>query len=365
MIFSMFICGKIIQLHPRYRGICICISILVFTILSGLRYDVGVDYLTYKEIFESFTLEHYNISIALSENARYEFGFITLVRLCSILGMSPQMIFALFAFIQISCIYYVFKEDSHILPYIGLTLIAGGEYFMWMNAIRQITSVALFLVASKLLFQKKNLGALIVSAFACLMHKSAILFVPILFFSRFFRSKIPSTKLQLVCFCVSILISNLQIWTYFSNVIMSILSFMGDFGDRYSSDSILEVNSNLDFGLRMAITLMMNFICIIYSKSVSKTNNSTFNYCYNVFFIGMILSQIFSDNHYLTRFALYFSSLTFIVYSYILAYLHCSKKVIPQVVKVCMLIFLFLYLFRTLQADNGTASILYKFYFQN
>lgn len=361
MIFSMFLCGKAASLYPKYRIVFIMFSILIFTVFAGLRYDVGVDYMTYRSIFQSFCTEFSNKSLLLMDHSRYEIGFLGIVLLCANLGLGPDAIFAVFALIQIGCVYYVFKDDRNILPYIGLTLIAGGSFFFWMNAVRQITAFTLFLPASVLLYRKKYLPAFLFALSACLMHKSAVMFCPFLILLPIFQKGIPTVKLQVVLFLASILLSNLQIWNYFSDTIASILAFMGDFGERYSSENIFDVNSDLDFGLRAAIIILLDFMSIVFSRKISKVNHPVFNYFYNIFFIGVVAAHLFSDNHYLTRFTMYFSSMSFIVYSYLLSYLSRYSNGYHRIIKAVLVLLLMLYLLRTIQADDGTASILYQF----
>ncbi len=363
MILIMYICGKIALLYPRYKYIFLLLSISVFVLFSGLRYDVGVDYMTYRDVFKSFSNDYSNTYLALYEHSRYEIGFLGIVLLCAKIGFSPCAIFALFALIQILCVFYVFKDNRKILPYIGLTLIAGGGFFIWMNAMRQITAFTLFLVSSKMLYKKRYVMTVLFALFALSMHKSAVLFLPFLILTPLFQKRLLSIKLQLIIFFASIFLSNLQVWNYFSNVITSILSIMGDFGERYSSDSILEVNNDLDFGIRAAIVIVLNLISILFSHRLSNMNQPYYNYIYNIFFIGVVMSHLFADNHYLTRFTLYFSSMSFIVYSYLLSYLSRYKKGYNILVHILFVSLLLLYLFRTIQADDGTASILYQFCF--
>lgn len=363
MILTMLICGKASIIYPRYKNAFMLLSILVFVLFAGLRYDVGVDYMTYLDIFKSFSSDYSNKHLALYEYSRYEYGFISIVILCSKFGLGPNAIFAVFSLIQISCVFYVFKDDRKILPYIGLALIAGGGFFMWMNAVRQITAFTLFLVSAKMLYRKSYALSVVFALSAWLMHKSAVLFYPALILFPVFKNKLPSVKFQLIIFFTSILLSNMQVWNYFSDFITSVLAFMGDFGERYSSDSILDINSDLNFGLRAALILSLDFVAILYSNKMSRVNEKSFNYYYNIFFIGVIMSHLFANNHYLTRFTLYFSSMSFIIYSYLLSYLSSNKGGKNQFVKIILVVFLLLYLFRTIQADDGTASILYQFSF--
>ena len=363
MILAMFICGKASILYPRYKYIYVCLSVFVFVLFSGLRYDVGVDYMTYYDIFKSFSEDYSNKYLALYDYSRYEYGFMSIVLLCTKLGLGPNAIFAIFALIQISSVYYVFQDDRRLLPYIGFALIAGGGFFIWMNAVRQITSFTLFLVSYKLLNNRRFFLTGLFALFAWLMHKSAILFYPFLFLSPLFQKRILGVKLQMLVFVASILLSNMRVWHYFSDFITSILSFMGDFGQRYSSDSILDVNSDLDFGLRAAVIIILDLTVIMFSNKMSNVNGRFFNYFYNIYYIGVVMSHLFADNHYLTRFTLYFSSMSFIVYSYLLAYFANNRRGYNLIVMIIISALLLLYLFRTIQADDGTASILYQFCF--
>ena len=128
----------------------------------------------------------------------------------------------------------------------------------------------------------------------------------------------------------------------------------------------MDVNSELDFGIRALIQLVLNVIAIVFSHKMFlplTNNNRLMVIFYNMFFIGSVLSLLFADNHALSRFVLYFSSISFIIYAFLLAYLSSHKSKYSHVLKYAVLILLFIYFYRTLQADNGTASILYKVYF--
>lgn len=366
MMFVMYLCGKGSLYFRPYRYWLYGFAILVFVVISGIRYDVGVDFMTYHGIFSSFTSDSGNLNLAMLYNERYESGFLGIVSLLSKLGFGPQGIFAAFAFLQIVIIYYIFKDYTSILPYIGITLIAGGEYFMWMNAIRQIVVFAFFLLTIQSIYKKKYIQAVVFVICALLMHKSAVIFLPFLFCIPLLQKGILNVKYQLFILLCSLILSNLQIWQYFTDLIESILSVLGDFGERYSADGVMEVNSELDFGIRALIQLVLNVIAIVFSHKMFlplTNNNRLMVIFYNMFFIGSVLSLLFADNHALSRFVLYFSSISFIIYAFLLAYLSSHKSKYSHVLKYAVLILLFIYFYRTLQADNGTASILYKVYF--
>ena len=65
------------------------IPILLFTLVFGFRYSVGVDWENYREIYE---VELTGMSFAEMLETRYEIGFIVIVYLCHLLQLPTYML---------------------------------------------------------------------------------------------------------------------------------------------------------------------------------------------------------------------------------------------------------------------------------
>lgn len=366
MMSSMYILGELSCYSKSGKKLFfVSLSVIIFSFFSGIRYDVGVDYISYLTDFKRILLYSDNEYAFNSYFDRFEKGYLMISSLFLRIGFGYPFLFGLYAFIQISCIYCVYKKDCFIYPFIGFCLIAVGGYFMWMNAIRQIVAFSFFVMAIKFAIERKIFCYLLFGVLAWSMHKSAIvliLFYPII---HLCDHKLPTVRFQILIFLLSYLLSQFHIFSYLSGFVEWALSFMGDFGERYAKEDLLvNANKDLRFGLRALILLILNFIVIINSHKLAVNINSKLFYItYNFFFWGIIFQQLFINNHHFTRFTTYFSSFDFLVYSYLLAYSFKNGATDKERALGIGIIFLSLvYLVTALYGDGGTASLLYKFY---
>ena len=112
----------------NYWGKYALIPIVLFTLIFGLRYNVGADHLSYLE------------------------GYLMITKLLN-KYTADWVYFSLFALIQIYSLYYVAKDKVYIVRYIPLVLMSG--YFLqWMNIMRQATVACVLLVLINYLTKK-------------------------------------------------------------------------------------------------------------------------------------------------------------------------------------------------------------------
>lgn len=152
-------------------------SFLILFLFSGLRYDVGVDYLSYLELF--------NDSSVLNENIK-EPGFAGLFYIFKRIGVSFFVVNILLSFV---IIFFAFKYIRKYSPLIFLSLLifysTGQYYFNTFNAVRQAIAIYVFWCSLDLIKNKK-----VVAYFFCILfislffHMSAILLFPLYFVVR-------------------------------------------------------------------------------------------------------------------------------------------------------------------------------------
>ena len=111
-------------------------------IFSGVRWNVGVDHLSYLANYE-------NIKAGGEFRSRgIEIGFNLISKLFASWNVHFTIYFAFWAFCQLFFIYYAFKNERYLLPYIGIVLILGPHYLNWMNGIRQTLAACIFVFCS-------------------------------------------------------------------------------------------------------------------------------------------------------------------------------------------------------------------------
>jgi hypothetical protein len=69
--------------------------ILLYSLIFGVRYGVGTDYLNYLDIYE-------NWGYGIDDESRIELGFATILSFCSNLNLSKGWLFFILSFLQIN-----------------------------------------------------------------------------------------------------------------------------------------------------------------------------------------------------------------------------------------------------------------------
>lgn len=296
------------------------IPILVFCLFATIRYKVGVDCETYKEDFYDILL------IGKTDRENYEYGYITLIKLTQIFTNKHYLLFAIMSFAQISLLYYSMRKESYLLMFYGLIIVLTGFYFSLMNVVRQNIAAALLVALIPVFLNKKRWLFIIPSVIAAmLIHKSALFIIPLGIIGYLCRNRLLNINIQLILFAVSILLMNRIDMSFLSEY--STFSSLLGLDEEYILAYTEAENSTRTFGLRSIILSLNYIIAIIYSGEMNKFfNTSKFRFCYNLFFIGICLYNIFYNNVLLGRLIHYCTIFNAIILSYLLFYLWFNKN---------------------------------------
>lgn len=299
----------------------IIVSLLIFSFFSGVRYDVGVDYLAY--------LENYKIiSTDRIPGLNTEIGFQWLTNLFAKNNIHFAVYFATLALFQIIFIYFSFNNERYLLPFIIFVLMTNGTYFTWMNGIRQSIVFCIFVYNIKYIKERKIVLYLSWVFIGYLFHKSAILLIPLYFILRNDVDLFKGVIFQLVLLFSALILSEIKIWNYFVvylEKIIDIVGYKNSYGDIQNKMSIFE--QNYTKGIRFYFPLLLNIITTLYSFKLKKAFNKTsIKIFYNIYFIGALSSMLFYNNTLMRRPALYFIYMQFIISAYLLFYLKVNRK---------------------------------------
>ena len=290
------------------------LPIICFAFLFGVRYNVGNDYWSYLEIYDGYS--HHSVI-----RDDLEAGFDLLTRLMAESGLHYSIYFGLIAFIQIFLIYYTFRKEGYLFPFLAF-MIMTGAFLGWMSVIRQTLVWCLFVYAVPFIKQKKIVPYMICVAIGFTFHKTALLLVPLYFIFKSGKDFLKNIPLQLVLLFGSLLLSGISVWNQYLKNIDLILNFIG-LGDRYQNiDSILALDEEYVYGPRTWLIFLLNFILVLYSKKIKNSfPDSSITIFYNLYFIGTCINLLLVGNHALQRPFLYFINMNIIVFSYLLVYL--------------------------------------------
>lgn len=147
------------------------LDILITSILVGIRYDVGTDYMTYV---------HYVFPQITSHVKSYEPLFNVIVRIFEP-NFGFPVVFLILAFIFFSFLYLSVLKNS---PYFVFSVfISIGLLFLSfsMSGIRQAISMSVFLYSLKYIYKGDLKRYLLFILIACAFHSSAVVYLPIYF----------------------------------------------------------------------------------------------------------------------------------------------------------------------------------------
>lgn len=146
---------------------------VVLTFISAFRYNVGMDYYSYVEI--------YNNNSNVNEK-----GFSCIVSFLHILSHDPLLFFVLSSLI-INFLFYKFILQFALDKWVSLLVYfsLGQLYFASFNGIRQFIAVSIFLYSLKYLVNNsfvKYFFLVFVASYCC--HSSALILLPLYFFIK-------------------------------------------------------------------------------------------------------------------------------------------------------------------------------------
>lgn len=339
--------------------------LLLFGVIFGMRYNVGVDYLGY---LESYLCKEYISKGELLFDLLSEIGWK--------LNLHFTVYFGILALIQVFFFFYAFKDERYLYPFLVFILFTNGDWQFWMNGIRQALAMCIWIFSIKYIeenkFWKYSLWCLI----AMLFHRSAaivIIFYPIL---RNGKDYFKSIRLQLILFAGAFVFKEI-----FSELIMRIepiITFYSNIigGEFYNSSYDVEglINSFIEpqgTGLAYLFGIILNVGIILYSKKLKLFyNNKRFNIIYFFFFIGLVTLYMFPVGFItITRPFRYFYIFQTIMYAYFLYFLYKTKlkdtrQGMPHALMYYGLIIIFLGIFYLSQITaNENDHLWYQFYF--
>lgn len=340
--------------------------IIIFCIVSGIRWDVGVDHISYVADYIDMCNDRY-----VERERGYEPAYLLISQAFAQLGVHYIFYMAFLAFLEIYFIVKAFKDEKELMPYILVLIVLGGYYFSWMNGIRQNIAACAFVWFSQYINEKKIWKYLVCVILAYTMHTSALLLIPvyILVYDKHVWNR---TWINMLIFISCFIIGQTPSFVSIMNSLGGLLSFMGYEYYAELLDTLTDSTSfrSYSFGPRMLVSLLTYLFCIVlYGKASIYFNSPKFNLCFKFFMIGVCWNYLFTNtlgiflrpNYYFIIFALP-------VTAYILLYLYRTKR---SIMYTMLLIFSLSFNFLSCYADykeqdkTERRSHLYQFCFEH
>lgn len=297
--------------------------IAFFTIIGGLRWNVGSDSVSY-----AMTFDHLEI-----DPSDKEILWKTVIRLIRGLGLHWMFGLALYAFIQIFFITDTIKPYRKLLILLPFVFFGGRYWLDTMGAVRQMTVACGFLWASRFIFDRKPLYYAVFIILGSMIHQSALLLAPFYFLPN--KLQLEDKRLALiVVFLVCVVMGKTSAFQGMAGYVQMIAGATNYDEKIESLTSILTSGHNdeaLAIGPMMLTYMLIPIFIIWYGprlKEVYADKIQYFSLWYNLAYVyacGYFL--VCNIGHYFIRPMMYFNLFQMVMATMMLDYLWtCFKR---------------------------------------
>ena len=301
----------------------------------GLRYNTGSDWHMYTTMFDIMP-EQGNVM-------NWEYGFY-------LVSLLFHKIFGNYYVLQCAATLFIFlcadkmyRENSE-HPILMLSVFTFFFFSsLLMAQVRQSIAVAVIMLGTKYIFERKLIKYAIVIAVACLFHTSAIVALPLFFLNKNYGKALP---------IILLLIS--QSLYFFPNIIPYFIKFLipymperfANISNTYISSSFFSNKVNFGTGYYYIANVLLTLFIIIYNDR-SKKEEIFFT---NALAIAMTIKAISNGFYVLERFYAYYMIYGLISYNFLLKIkigdkVRQSQKIIFGLI---LLVFIYIPLFKAI-----------------
>ncbi len=356
--FAVYITLIVAMLYLSYIGRAkqqwkyMVYGILIYAIVFGMRYGVGVDYFNYLNNYNAYSTSSGQWGV--SENFEAGFGFMT--GLLASVHAHFTVYFGLIAFLQLFFTFLALKDEHRLYPYLVFSFMIGSYWLSYSNCLRHILAMGIWIWAVKFISEKKIWQYYLAIAVACTMHTTALvllLFYPIF---RWRQGWLRNIYVQLGLLAAALLLMTMNPLQNLINNFDTLISMAG-YEAYLESDRTTQLNGEATLGLGFLVSLTINILLIVYSNKVKDYFKSKYlNIAYDLFIVGIMLKYIFINSMLFLRASYYFIYMIIIVTAFTMYYARQKNK---PLLYALVALFGFLFLGTVLNGDDNTASFIF------
>jgi transmembrane protein EpsG len=294
--------------NKNHRIIFRCLAVLIPSIVAGIRYNVGTDYMMYQAGFNAIVTNN-----TIRSYVDFELGYIFINKIVSLLGGN---FYWLMFIMQLATMHYIYKallnEKDNIDIELGMFIYMFLYYLISFNLVRQGLALSISIYAITCLNKKNKAVFIFYVLLASLFHKSALICLGILAVKFIFENRnrrlMKRITFIFILFCVieREMIGNFVYFIYKE-------SYYASYFTRQT-----EVSGNiLGYFVKNIPFIAYGFFTL---KAIS--DNKQYSLYYNLMTCGYILSLLgyFTETQ-VQRIAYYFTYLSILVLPF------CAKSI--------------------------------------
>jgi len=293
----------------------------IFSYIEGNRYDVGNDWMQYKDVYETIRTGG---NLGYQED-RLEAGYLLFNQIIASTNAHYTFFFFIESFFLITTLIYIFQKNrKH--AFIGVALFISIFRLYHENLSRQFLAHTILILGVYIYFNKSKIKGSIIALISGLFHFSSFPIIIIFYvLSNFDNPKIKLQYIIIIFVCILIL-AELIIKTLLSNylTIMSVFTsreLYADIGEgtRYYSDYEIPISRIIVKSFTNLYVIITGYFYIIQTKFEKYR---TFLYILTT--IGLSLMVPFQRYELLYRYNFYFTTFFPIFFAYLLYEYKCK-----------------------------------------
>ncbi|SEI90287.1 EpsG family protein [Lachnospiraceae bacterium A10] len=299
--FSLYKSKKLIL-----KEIGLLLSVVIPSIIAGIRYNVGTDYNNYYASFEQ--LKDVNYFWILKDDVHFNLdrGFLLISKIFVDFSNNSRIVFFLWSLtilvLFIFTVYsYRYDYDITLIFFVFLLL----YYYTSFNILRQIVAVCIIFRSIKYVFDNKLSKFLILVGIASTIHITAVLSIPLWFLWNH-KTNEPISKKRRRCILVFAVLF-VTLWQY-------VLRFFAIFNISIVTKYMVYLNGNKYSNISFIIKLGLTVVFIIF-QSLIKREDKKIDFFILVFIISMLIEYVGFYSSYVKRISLYYSIVEVILIS--------------------------------------------------
>lgn len=299
------------------------LSILIFALICGVRYNVGVDNLSY---IRQYT--HLQQTGNLSRD-NFEPLFGAVANICASLNLHFSIFMGFWAGLQLFFVYYSMRRDKYLLPFLALFIVLGPTFLSWTNGLRQTVVICIFTFLIEYIVAHKLWHYVIGILICSCIHKSAIILLPFYFVFQkplYFKSRSLNISIAIVC---TILGMNPG-WIYMVNDLKGVLAFM-DYGNYADQLELITENADqaMAWGPARVGLYILDILAIALFPKIKEIYrlDKRFDIYFCAFLFGTFFFNLFANtSHIFLRPIAYFRDFRLIIVPVCLYYLFKERR---------------------------------------
>lgn len=321
VIFCFLFLLSLFSLYKRLHNYYAYFVVLILFLFGSLRYKIGMDYVSYENLFDS--IDNVPLSYAKALTFFVEPGYAILISYIQFLGFDKILVFAIHLLISL---YFTNKSIAKYSNNVYISwLVLFGVYYanLFFNGIRQGVFIALIFYYLPILLDgsKRNifLMFLMTLILSFILHKTALV-LPVIYFLCLYNPKIQYKWFILV-------VSIIWAFTSLGNMMFQLTGM--SFFKESAYFSVIDVYAKNElFGREIkffSITVLHRLVILIFALYFSTFNSAdlVFKKLTNIYFWGIVIYFFLAPLGYLmaTRINMNFKIFDVILIPYFLVFL--------------------------------------------